>query len=210
MSFFLDYTNQVCYNHVMSNFSKSPHRHSFQKENYLKRQADDGKTPENNEEVKAMREYFDDIITKAQEKEAEESWRENNMEADLRSCDWILAKTRASRSYAQNLYAAMCNNDFQKNEFMPLLAGKTWSCSWRYAGGIIADMRQEGDYIDWYCSGIRNTADLDDEQYSSLSKEEQEEYLITKRYVGECYVTDEIRADLKQLGWIVLEESPKE
>mgnify|MGYP003705677079 CR=1 FL=1 len=29
--------------------------------------------------------------------------------------DWILEKVRESDVYAQHLYAAMCNNEFQKN-----------------------------------------------------------------------------------------------
>lgn len=29
-----------------------------------------------------------------------------------------------------------------------------YSCSWRYAGGLVADMRDKGeDYLDFYCSG---------------------------------------------------------
>ena len=69
---------------------------------------------------------------------------------------------------------------------MEVLKESTWSCSWRYAGGIIADMRQEGDYIDWYCSGIRDS--------------------YTGGYVSESVVTDEIREDLKRLGWIIVNE----
>jgi hypothetical protein len=189
--------------------SKSPDRFSFQKENYLQRKAEEGKTPDNDEDVKAMNEYYDSWAVETDKKEQEESWKENNMEYDLRSTDWMLEKVRTSNAYAQNLYAAMCNNDFQKNEFMPRLAGKTWGCSWRYAGGIIADMQEKGDYIDWYCSGIRNDSPvLLDEQFYELTKEQQDHYIETKSYVGEGYVTDEIRADLKKLGWDVLPEDP--
>lgn len=104
----------------------------------------------------------------------------------MRTCDWMLEKVRSNNVYAQNLYCAMCNRDFQKLDVLPVLKEQTWSCSWRYAGGIVADMRQEGDYIDWYCSGIRNGYD--------------------DGYVSEGDVTEEIREDLKNLGWIVLEE----
>ena len=109
--------------------SKSPDRFTFQANGYLQRQAEKGKTPENDADTLAMVEYYDSWKTKTAEKEAEPGWKENNMEYDLRSTQWILDKVRADQAYAQNLYAAMCNNDFQKNEFMPLLAGKTWSCS---------------------------------------------------------------------------------
>ena len=54
-----------------------------------------------------------------------------------------------------------------------ILKERKWSCSWRYAGGIIAHMRREGDYIDWYCAGDEGT------------------------------VTGEIKEDFKQLGWTI-------
>jgi hypothetical protein len=100
----------------------------------------------------------------------------------------------------------MCNNDFTKNDVWPILTEKRWGCSWRYAGGIIADMRQEGDYIDWYCSGIRNTKELSDEEFRNLTKEQQEGYIQGKAYVPESCVTDEIREDLLKLGWIVIDD----
>jgi len=109
-------------------------------------------------------------------------WQKNNMEYDLRTTDWILEKVRNSEQYAQNLYAAMCNNDFQRNDVLPILKDQYWHCSWRHAGGIIADMRQEGDYIDWYCSGIRDSYE--------------------GGYVSESVITDEIREDLFKLGWL--------
>lgn len=191
----------------MTKLSKSPERFTFQRDGYLSRMAEQGKTPDNNDDVKAMVDYYASWNEKAEEQEADPDWAENNMEYDLRSKDWMLDKVRADDAYAQNLYAAMCNNEFQKNEFMPLLKGQTWSCSWRYAGGIIADMRQQGDYIDWYCSGIRDVEyDPDDEDREEpLTKEQLQRREIIKRYVGEGVVTDEIRADLKRLGWEVVD-----
>jgi hypothetical protein len=129
------------------------------------------------------------------------------MEYDLVTTDWILEKVRADRAYAQNLYAAMCNNTFQKNDVWPRLADQRWGCSWRSAGGVIADMRQQGDYIDWYCSGIRNDP-IGDEGYAQLGLQ-QEFYLETKRYVSEGVVTDEIREDLLRLGWLVIDDDPE-
>jgi len=113
------------------------------------------------------------------------NWQKDNLEYDLRTTSWILLKVRHSESYAQNLYAAMCNNEFQKLDVIPILKNQRWSCSWRHAGGIIADMREEGDYIEWYCSGI-------DTDKNDLG------------FVTESVVTDEIRNDLKQLGWAVI------
>lgn len=122
-------------------------------------------------------------------------WQKDNLEYDLRSTDWIVNKVKENDNYAQNLYAAMCNREFTKNELWPLLTEKRWSCSWRHAGGIIADMREQGDYIDWYCSGIRNDGYQDDL-----------ESVEPNQYVSEGVVTDEIREDLLKLGWVVLDD----
>jgi hypothetical protein len=66
-------------------------------------------------------------------------------------------------------------------------------------------MREEGDYIDWYCSGIRGDK-LTDDEFKVLTNEQQEAYLKSKSHVGEGHVTDEIREDLLRLGWIVIDE----
>ena len=141
----------------MSKISKSPERHTFQKEGYVKRQAEKGE-PVNEDYL----DWFEKVLEEHNHKFDDPQSRINNMEYDLLTTDWILEKVRTNDIYAQNLYAAMCNNDFQKLDVMPILKGQTWSCSWRYAGGIIADMQQKGDYIDWYCSGIRNDGYQDD------------------------------------------------
>jgi hypothetical protein len=101
----------------------------------------------------------------------------------------------------------MCNNDFTKNDVWPILTDKRWSRSWRSAGGIIADMQGKGDYIDWYCSGIRDAKILDDDEFRALTKEQQESYIQGKKFVPEGCVTDEIREDLLKLGWIVIDGS---
>jgi hypothetical protein len=130
-------------------------------------------------------------------------WRIDNLEYDLRTSPLIIEKA-SRKSYAQNLYAALCNNEFIKNDVWPILTDKRWGCSWRYAGGIIADIRQEGDYIDWYCSGIRNsTEDLVEDPDKVLTPEQQAYRDEIALYVGESFVTDEIKQDLLTLGWIV-------
>lgn len=169
----------------MTKLSKSPERNSFQKELYLARKAEAGETP--SEEYIEM---FDSIRSQKESREADPEWQQDNLEYDLRSTDWILAKVRASDAYAQNLYAALCNQEWQRLEVMPILRDQRWGCSWRYAGGIIADMRGSGDYIDWYCSGIGST-----ESGFGLGNASGE------GYVAEGQVTEEIEADLKQLGW---------
>lgn len=184
----------------ISNLSKSPDRGSFRKESYQKKLQENP----NDESAKQMMEYYEDFDRLADEREQDPEWQKNNLEYDLRVTDWILEKVRESEVYAQNLYAALCNNDFQKLEVVPVLKDQRWGCSWRYAGGIIAHMRQEGDYIDWYCSGIRGDA-LTPEEFDELTEDKKEKYLETQAFVGEGVVTDEIRKDLKQLGWVVLE-----
>ncbi len=179
--------------------SKSPDRHTFQREGYVKRQTEKGE-PINEDYL----DYFTKIIEDSKRKFDDEKSRVRNMEYDLLTTDWILEKVRSDEAYAQNLYASMCNNGFIKLEVIPILTQEEWSCSWRYAGGIIADMRQQGDYIDWYCSGIRDIGVYppakEDEQ---LTVEQQARAEIVKRYVGEGCITDEIRNDLQRLGWAV-------
>jgi hypothetical protein len=97
-----------------------------------------------------------------------------NLEFDLFNSDWLINKCKKSKKYSQNLYAALCNNLFYKND-------EEWSCSWRYAGGIVADLNETGDYMDWYCSGI-------------CANE-------TTGYVVEGDVTSEISNDMLNLGW---------
>jgi hypothetical protein len=111
----------------------------------------------------------------------------HNLEKDIRACESMMKKIVDSETYAQNLYAAMCNNVFQPNQVWPRLKDEYWSCSWRAAGGIVADLRGQGDYMDWYCSGIFGAGEADSHQ----------------GYMSESTVTDEIRQDLFAIGWTV-------
>lgn len=122
-----------------------------------------------------------------------------NLEQDMRDAKWFVDKVRATESYAQNVYAALCNNAFQKLEVLPVLRDEIWSCSWRYAGGIVALLRSEGDYMDWYCSGI-----FGDPKEIDYAAAEAQGFDLG-RYVPESVVTDEIRQDLEQLGWVVVD-----
>jgi hypothetical protein len=175
----------------MSKISSSPERHTFQADNYVKRCEETGDEPR--EDYLSM---FKTFRQQDEENMADPEWQKDNMEYDLRSTEWILEKVRAGDSYAQNLYAAMCNNEFVKREMWPILKDQRWSCSWRHAGGIIADMRQSGDYIDWYCSGMGGVATYD--------VAEGDAYMAKMKYVPESCVTDEIEADLYKLGWLVV------
>jgi hypothetical protein len=132
---------------------------------------------------------------------------QDSLEYDLRTTEWVMEKVKSDKVYAQHLYAAMCNNDFQRNDVWPILTGKTWSCSWRYAGGIIAKIRGEGDYLDWYCSGIVGE---DEDKWNNLSEYSKKRILETRAHVAESDVTDEIRKDLFKLGWLVISNSEEQ
>jgi hypothetical protein len=172
----------------MKPLSKSPERNTFQKKSYIARQTKIEKPVDQD-----LIDIYNQMNANQDHLESNSGWSYNNLEYDLRSTDWILEKVRSSEIYAQNLYAALCNNDFQKLEVMPVLKEETWCCSWRSAGGVVANMRQQGDYIDWYCSGIRNDSYQDDLDIP-----------YPPGTVGEGHVTEEIQSDLKKLGWIVL------
>ena len=181
--------------------SSSPERGTFQIECELKRVEEGEKTAEAAEE---MIEFYKSHQDRVREREADPKWREHNMEYDLRATDWIVVKARESEAYAQNLYAAMCNNEFRQNAVWPQLKNQTWGCSWRYAGGIIADMLGRGDYMDWYCSGIRGGAT--EQELQAMNPEDQDKYhWYQANFVSESCVTNEIREDLFRLGWIVVD-----
>ena len=108
---------------------------------------------------------------------------EHDLEEDMKASELIQAKVQQD-SYAQNLYAAMCNMQWQKTDTWPVLKDETWSCTWRSSGGIVAELRGQGDYLSWYCSGI-----MDPEEH------------IRTGFVSEGVVTEEIKTDLATLGW---------
>ena len=165
----------------MKPISRSPNRHTFQRDAYIRRCEEEG--------VEPRQEYLDlmDSVAHNHLNRFGDNTPVNDLEYDLLTTPWILEKARASKSYAQNIYAALCNQDWQKIDVMPILRDEFWGCSWRSAGGIVADMLGEGDYIDWYCSGIRG--DGKGENPNSIT------------YVGEGHITDEIREDFFKLGW---------
>jgi hypothetical protein len=176
----------------MSNkkLSSSPGRGSFRSQR-LKEQLESDDEQER-ESAQSLQNFYSSWLSEKRDIEQESDWSKNNLEYDLRSTDWILTKVRENNKYAQNLYAALCNNEFVRADAWPILKEEHWGCSWRYAGGIVADMQQEGDYIDWYCSGIGDGLGNGDSDR-------------TRGYVSEGVVTEEIAQDLKTLGWLVVD-----
>lgn len=108
-----------------------------------------------------------------------------NLEYDVRSSPDITSKICELDNYAQNLYAALCNNEFAPKDTWALLANVKWQCSWQYASELVASIRRDPRNI-WYCSGISH-------QLPEFSG-----------YVQESYITPQVREDLDRLGWIVL------
>jgi hypothetical protein len=109
-----------------------------------------------------------------------------NLAEELLACDWIKHKVCTDDGYAQNLYAAFCNMQWQKLDAWPVLLEQRWSISWRSAGSLIASIRGQGNYMDWYCSGM-SSGYGDDAQTP---------------YVEEGIVSEAIAHDLRQLGWV--------
>lgn len=158
----------------------SPDRGSFAIAKYLEILKTD---PTNEDALRwiAMYKMMDD---KRDEAQADEAWSKNNLEYDLRSSSYIIKKCKVDR-YAQNVYASMCNVEWQRTETFPILANERWGCSWRSAGGIVANLQGKGDYIDWYCSGSCSAGG----------------------YVAEGEVTQEIKDDFATLGWHIVVDS---
>lgn len=141
----------------MKKYSTSPERGSFYRKHWL----------EQLEQMKTSQDVYEGMMKMLDENDKREDEDKTfNLGYDLRSNERMLSKARNSEVYCQQLYASLCNNQF-------FYGDKPWTCTWRFAGGIISDMIQKGDYIDWYCSG------------------------------NEGFVTDEIKLDLMMMGWTV-------
>ena len=183
----------------MKKVASSPERHTFQKEGAIARAEEKGEEPN-----QAYIDMWEQIKIDDANKIHDPAWQKNNMEYDLRSSKEICDKVKESDNYAQNLYAAMCNMDWQSRDFWQEMKGETWSCSWRHAGGIIADMQEKGDYIDWYCSGIGN------EELGNGLDGTIPDTADGRDYVPEGVVTEEIELDLNRLGWRPIPDNDQE
>ena len=76
--------------------------------------------------------------------------------------------------FAMLLYGAPLQHDLGD-----MLGTKAeWSCSWRLSGDIVATLRAEGNYMDWYCSG------------------------------GEDFVDEQVLAEIRGLGWKLMAPDP--
>jgi hypothetical protein len=77
-----------------------------------------------------------------------------DFEADLR--DLLGEKIGTDAGIAGAAYGALCNVRWEHRD------GTRYACTWRYAAGLIAEIRNavtgtSEDYMDWYCSGGEGT-----------------------------------------------------
>ena len=77
-------------------------------------------------------------------------------------------RMKADDSFCVQIWSALANK-LWKHESMD--DDEEYSCTFRYAGGLIADILGRGGYMDWYCSGPYAT------------------------------VSDEIESGMKDIGW---------
>ena len=106
-----------------------------------------------------------------------------NLERDIRRTWWMVDRIRHDDVYAQNMYAAFCNNVYGPYDVWAILKNITWSCGWLYASNMIGEI-SERHFGDWYCSGVQ---------------------LYNPDYVPESVVTPAIRQDLETIGWILVD-----
>lgn len=112
-----------------------------------------------------------------------------NLEKDLYNSKEVIEVVK-DKDAATRLYSALCNVEWKKissteslteDELVHILKGEdVWSCSWRYAGGLIANIRNihyqaNEDYMDFYCAGM------------------------------EGIVSDDICELLRNIGWVSIE-----
>ena len=91
----------------------------------------------------------------------------DDFEKDLETLN---SKIKEDLDFATDVYGALCNMRWKNINDSNII----YSCSWRYAGGMIADIRgnyHTMNYMDFYCSG------------------------------NEGVVTEEIEKLFKELGW---------
>ena len=68
-----------------------------------------------------------------------------DLAADL-SADAAFVERVRDVGFAHAVYASLCNTEWRKDP-----SRRRWSCSWRTAGGLVADLRQlDESYIDFY------------------------------------------------------------
>ena len=109
-----------------------------------------------------------DLVPASSEEEPALSDLDRDLGQSARICGLV-----RSDLFATLLYGALCNSTWRHNS-----TGVEWSCSWRSAGAVVAHLRGEGDYLDWYCAG------------------------------GEGLADDQVLAEIELLGWALAKAEP--
>lgn len=92
------------------------------------------------------------------------------LEKNFERCLHILFPRLLDDNYARKMYGALCSMRWRNLE-----TREVYSCSWRYAGGLVAGARYKKEhYLDFYCGG------------------------------NEGVIDTEIEKDLGELGWVPL------
>ena len=119
----------------------------------------------------------------------------NSLLESLRADQEILDKIQISEIYAQNMYAALCNNTFQQLDMIEMLKDVQWRISWRGADQIISELSNGKNRV-FYTSGYGMPSnDLSGMQY------EERNIHFSLGYVCEGTITPEITEDLFRIGW---------
>ena len=67
----------------------------------------------------------------------------------LRQHPWFIEQLKSDDKFACAFYASLCNLLWYHGK-----SRQTFSGSWRWNGGFVADLREKGEsYMDFYCSG---------------------------------------------------------
>ena len=89
-------------------------------------------------------------------------------------------------TFAQNVYSSLCNRTWE----LVTDPSIQYSCSWRFAGGLVAGIRDCGeDYLDFYCSGIHDYTESNN-----------------NGFVPEGFITTEIIKTYFDFGWVPQDE----
>ena len=100
-----------------------------------------------------------------------------SLELDLYQAKHLVRRCQADpKGFATELYSALCNITWRHRD-----TNNTFSCSWRYAGGIVSTMSHSvDDYMLYYDTGNEGT------------------------------VTDDVLTELDKLGWVPTEEKDEQ
>ena len=102
------------------------------------------------------------------------------------------------RHKSVELYCSLCNTQWQSVVHSDLI----YSCSWRYAGGLIANIRGVSeDYLDYYCSGCEGTvAEWVEEEMNKLGWKSCQEKEDEKDYKKEIQELRKISSHYNEIG----------